>query len=514
MATERVPMRKIREILRLRWHQQLSVRGTAASVGVSVGGVFETVRRARTAELTWEAAEGLDDAELERRLYPPTPSSLVPRAKPDPEYLHVELRRPGVTLELLHFEYLREHSDGYRYTAFCDVYRRWRGRLKVWMRQTHLGGEKTFVDFSGRKPFYVDGATGECVEVELFVAVLGASNLTIAVAVPTQRVEDWIEAHNVAVAYFGGVTEIFVPDCLKSGVTRPCRYEPEIQRTYGEWARHHNTAIVPARPYKPRDKAKVEVAVQIVQRWVLARLRNETFFSLAALNRRLRELCDELNNERPMKKLGGKTRRDLFESLDRPHLKPLPEDRYELAVWGDVTVNADYHVEFEKHWYSAPYALAHLELELRATAKTVELLHNNRRVAAHARSYVPYKHTTDPSHMPESHRRHSAGVDGVLAWGASVGPMTHAMVQRLIDSNPVREQGWRSARGLRRVGEKHGAERTERACAWGLHFNARSYKPIARILELGRESLPLPHEQAAAQSAIEHENVRGADYYH
>lgn len=513
MATERLPMRKIREILRLRWQQGLSVRRTAASVGASLGAVSETTRRARAVGLEWAAAEQLGDVELEQRLYPPLATCAATRVKPDPEYLHVQLRRPGVTLELLHFEYLQEHPDGYRYTTFCDVYRQWRARVSTWMRQTHKGGEKTFVDFSGRKPFYVDATTGDRVEVELFVAVLGASNFTYAEGVATQRVEDWIEAHNGTVAYFGGVTEIFVPDCLKSGVTKPCRYEPKIQRTYAEWARHHDTAIVPARPYKPRDKAKVEVAVQIVQRWILARLRNETFFSLGTLNRRIRQLCDELN-DRPMKRLGGKTRRELFETLDRPHLKALPADRYELAVWNDVALNADYHVEFEKHWYSAPYTLVHIELEVRATAKTVEILHHGKRVAAHPRSYAPYKHTTDPSHMPEAHRRHSAGVDGVLAWGASVGPMAHAMVQRLIDANPVREQGWRSARGLQRTGEKHGPERTERACAWGLHLNARSYKPIARILELGRESMLLPHEQAAAEVAIEHENVRGADYFH
>jgi transposase len=513
MATERLPMRKIREILRLRWHQGLSARRTASSVGVSLGAVSEATRRARAAGIGWPQAEQLDEVELERRVYPPPAPAAVLRVKPDPDYIHVQLRRPGVTLELLHFEYLQENPDGYRYTAFCDVYRQWRARLKTWMRQTHKGGEKTFVDFSGRKPFYVDAATGECIEAELFVAALGASNLTYALAVPSQQVEDWIEAHNGTVAYFGGVTEIYVPDCLKSGVTRPCRYEPEIQRTYAEWARHHDTAIVPARPYKPRDKAKVEVAVQIVQRWILARLRNETFFSLSALNRRIRELCDELN-DRPMKRLGGKSRRELFEVLDRPHLKPLPDDRYEIAVWKDVTGNADYHIEFEKHWYSVPYVLVHVELEVRATAKTVEIIHRGNRVATHPRSYVPYKHTTDPSHMPEAHRRQSAGVEGVLAWGASVGPMTNAMVQRLIEANPVREQGWRSARGLQRVGEKHGPERTERACAWGLHFNARSYKPIARILELGRESMPLPHEQAAAQTAIEHENVRGPNYYH
>jgi transposase len=504
-------MRKIREILRLRWQQRRSVRETARSVGVSIGVVSETTSRAEALSVTWDDADKLEDAELERRLYPT--AAVLTRPQPDPIYVHTELRRPGVTLELLHLEYLQQHPDGYRYTQFCEVYRRWRKRLRIWMRQTHRGGEKTFVDFSGRKPFYVDPNTGECVAMELFVAALGASNFTFAIATQTQQVEDWIYAHSEAVEYFGGVTEVYVPDCLKSGVTRPCRYEPEIQRTYAEWAAHYGAAIVPARPYKPRDKAKVEVAVQIVQRWIIARLRNETFFSPEALNRRIRVLCDELN-ERPMKRLGNKSRRQLFESLDRPQLRSLPESRYQVAVWRDVSVNADYHIEFDKHWYSAPYVLAHQELEARATTKTVELFHRRARVALHARSYVPYKHTTDPSHMPEAHRRHSHGVDSVLSWGASIGPMTHAMVQRLIDANPVREQGWRSARGLQRVGQKYGPEKTERACAWGLYFNARSYKPVARILELGRESMPLPNEQPEPMPAIEHANVRGSEYFH
>ena len=513
MAMERLPMRKIREILRLRWQQGRSVREAARSVGASVGVVCDTTSRAKGAGLDWEAAEKLGDSELERLLYQSAAVAVVERPKPDPVYIHTELKRPGVTLELLHLEYLQQHPEGYRYTAFCDHYRKWQARHRVWMRQTHKGGEKTFVDFSGRKPSYVDPTTGERVEVELFVAVLGASNLIYAVAVASQRVDDWIEGHNGAVEYFGGVTEAFVPDCLKSGITRPCRYEPTIQRTYLDWARHHGTAVVPARPYKPRDKAKAEVGVQIAQRWILARLRKETFFSLEALNRRIRELCDELNL-RAMKRLGGKTRRELFESLDRPNLKPLPETRYVLTIWEDVTVNLDYHVEYDKHWYSAPYVLVHVELEARITATTVELYHRGNRVASHARSYVPYKHTTDDSHMPEAHRRHSAGVEGVLAWGASVGPMTEAMVRRLIEANPCREQGWRSARGLQRVGEKHGPERTERACAWGLHFNARSYKPVARLLDLGRETMPLPNEISAPAAVIVHQNVRGPQYFH
>ena len=512
MATERLEVRQIREILRLR-AQGRTVREVAASLGVSVGSVQKTAGRAAKAGLTWTEAEALDERTLEERLYgrPAKPGDDRPR--PDPVHIHRELKRVGVTLELLHLEYLEAHPTGLRYTAFCDVYRRWLARASVVMRQTHKAGEKCFVDYSGKKPSYVDAHTGEVVEVELFVAVLGASNYTYAEVTATQRVPDFIAAHVRAYEYFGGATEMTVPDQLKSGVTKACRYEPGIQRTYAEMARHYGTAIVPARPYKARDKAKVEVAVQIAQRWILARLRNQTFFSLAELNRRVAELREDLNR-RPMKKLGGATRRELFERYDQPVLRLLPSEAYEIAEWDEATVNFDYHVEHEKHWYSAPYQLARESVWVRATTTTIELYFRGERVASHARSRVAYRHTTDPAHMPEAHRRHSAGVDGVLAWGASVGPMTEAMVRRLIESNPVREQGWRSARGLQRIGEKHGAERTELACERALRLGARSYKIVANILKLGREREPLPGEEQKDAPAIQHENLRGPDYYH
>jgi len=513
MATERLEMRNIREVVRLRWREKLTVRQTALSVGVSVGVVQKMASRAEAAGLDWPAVEAMTDADLELRLYgrpvPPTKD----RPRPDPVYIHKELRRPGVTLEVLHLEYLEQHPTGLRYTAFCDVHRRWLATAGLVMRQTHRAGEKTFVDYSGKTPFYTDAATGEKIEVELFVAVLGASNYTYIEATQTQKVADFVGSHVRAYAYFGGVTEITVPDQLKSGVTRACRYEPEIQRTYSDMARHYGTAVVPARPYKPRDKAKVEVAVQIAQRWVLARLRNETFFSLAALNHRIAELREELN-ARPMRKLGGATRRELFERYDRPALRPLPAEPYELHEWGKHRVNLDYHVEVEKHWYSASHALVGEELWSCATPSTVELFHRDERVASHARSYVPFKHTTNPAHMPEAHRRHSAGVDGVRAWAAKVGPMASALVQRLLESNPVREMGWRSARGLQRVGEIHGAERTELACARALRLGARSYKPVERILSLGREAMPIPGEEPQECPSIDHDNVRGPSYYH
>jgi transposase len=512
MATERLEVRHIREILRLR-AQGRTVREVARSIGKSLGVVSKTAARAAKAGVTWEVAEGLDDAQLEQRLYgrPAKPGDDRPR--PDPVYLHNELRRVGVTLELLHLEYLEAHPTGLRYTAFCDVYRDWRAKAGVVMRQVHKAGEKCFVDYSGKKPCYVDVRTGELVDVELFVAVLGASNYTYAEVTETQRLVDFIGAHVRAYSYFGGVTEMTVPDNLKSAVTKSCRYEPGIQRSYGEMARHYGTAIVPARPYKPRDKAKVEVAVQVAQRWILARLRNQTFFSLAELNARVAELLEDLNSRR-MKKLGNVTRRELFERYDRPVLRPLPNEPYEIADWIERTVNVDYHVEYDKHWYSAPYLLSQQAVWVRATATTVEVLHGGERVACHRRSDLPYKHTTNPEHMPEAHRRHSIGVDGVIAWGASVGPMTEAMVRRLLDANPVREQGWRSARGLQRIGEKHGPERTELACERALRLGARSYKTVANILSLGRERMPLPGDEPNDAPAIDHENVRGPGYYH
>jgi transposase len=513
MATERLEMRKIREVLRLRWQEKLTVRQTAQSLGISVGVVQKMASRAEAAGFDWAGVAGISDAALEERLYGrPTPPT-KDRPRPDPVYLHKELRRPMVTLEVLHLEYLEQHPTGLRYTAFCEVYRRWLSTAGIVMRQTHRAGEKMFVDYSGKKPFYFDPSTGEKVEAELFVAVLGASNCTYVEATETQKVPDFVGAHVRAYAYFVGVTEITVPDQLKSGVMRACRYEPGIQRTYADMARHYGTAIVPARPYKARDKAKVEVAVQIAQRWILARLRNETFFSLGALNARIAELREELN-ARPMRKLGGATRRELFERYDRPALRPLPSEAYELREWDHVRVNLDYHVEVEKHWYSAPYVLVRQELWACATARTVELFHRDERVASHVRSYVPYKHTTNPAHMPEAHRHHSAGVDGVLAWAAKVGPMADAMVRRLLDSNPVREMGWRSARGLQRIGEKYGAERTELACARALRLGARSYKPVERILSLGREAMALPGEEPPENPTIEHGNVRGPSYYH
>lgn len=504
-------MSKAREILRLRWVLGRSVRETSRATGHSAGAVSAADSRARRVGLDWPAIEALTDDELERRLYGGPKHTRGPsRPTPDPSAMHQELRRVGVTLELLHIEYLREHPDGYRYTAFCEVYRRWLSRRGLTMRQHHKAGERAFVDYSGKKPCIIDPSTGELVDVELFVAVLGASNLTYAEATRTQTVVDFVCSHVRAFEYFGGAPKVTVPDQLRSAVRVPSRYEPTIARTYAELGRHYGTAIVPARPGKPRDKAKVEVAVQIAQRWIVARIRNETFFSLETLNLRIAELLEELN-ARPMRSLGNVSRRDLFERVEREALMALPEDRFVVSEWKRATVNGDYHVSLFEHFYSVPYTLVRAEVESRVTATTVEIFHRGERVATHARSHVRFRFTTLPAHMPEAHRRHFAGGDAVIAWGMTIGPMTEAMVRRILDANPIREHGWRSAKGLQRLAQKYPPARIEAACHHAMHFGARSYKPIEQLLKLGREQLPV---SSSANEPITHENVRGSKYFH
>lgn len=505
---ERLPMFKSREILRLRWEQGRSVRETARALGVSVGIVSGTTHRAKGGGLDWPKVCELSDEALSAIVYPTPPSSRASRPEPNPAEIHLELRRPGMTLELLHLEYLEEHPDGLKYTAFCERYRRWRKRRSPWMRQVHLAGEKAFVDFSGKRPRLTDPETGEVRAVELFVGVLGASNYTYAEAVESQRIEDWIGANRRMIEFFGGVPEQLVPDQLRAAVSRPSRDEPGIQRTYAEFARHYVTAIVPARPYRPKDKAKAEVAVQIVQRWILARLRDETFFTLKALNTRIAELLTELN-ERPMRHLGV-SRREMFERLDQPALRPLPATAFVFAQWKRARVNLDYHVEFRRHLYSVPHELLRETVELRATTSTVEVFHLGRRVASHRRNDTPHAFTTDRQHMPSNHRQWIESDPGeVLRWASAVGPATETFMRRLLDEgNPVPQQRWRSARGLKRIGEKFPVERVEAACEAALRFGGRSYKSVERILR--RDRAPAGK---GSRVPIEHDNVRGPDAF-
>jgi len=380
------------------------------------------------------------------------------------------------------------------------------------MRQVHRAGEKCFVDYAGQKPTIVDAATGELMAVELFVAVLGASNYTYAEATRSQQVPDWIASHQRAFQFFGGVPSAVVPDQLKSGVVVPCRYEPGLQRTYEEFAAHYGTAIVPARPARPRDKAKTEVGVQVCERWILARLRHETFFALAALNARIAELLAALN-ARPMR-LYRASRRELFERLDQPVLRPLPTESFVYGTWKLARVNIDYHVELEGHYYSVPYSLVHERVELRSTLSTVEIFHRGQRIAAHPRSTHRGHHTTIAAHMPKAHLRHLEWTPSrIAAWAERIGPQTAALAVAILADRPHPEQGFRSCLGLLRLSQRDGAARLEAACARALAAGARSYRHVDAILKHGLDRIAVPEPSPQLTLAPVHEHLRGRSYY-
>ncbi|MBV9357808.1 MAG: IS21 family transposase [Chloroflexi bacterium] len=507
-------MRRVREVLRLKHVCGQSGHSIAAAVGISRYSVAEYLRRAAVAGITWPVPPELDDAALERKLFTP-PFSIpaeAPRPQPDWARIHAELRRPGVTLLLLWQEHRAGQPEGYGYSRFCDLYAAWGGRLSPTMRQTHPAGERLFVDYAGQTVEVVDATTGEARTAQIFVAALGASNLTYAEARWTQGLADWIGCHVNAFASFGGVTRQVVCDNLKAGVTAACRYEPGLNRSYQEMAAHYGTAIVPARVRKPRDKAKVEVAVQLVQRWVLARLRHRRFFSLAELNAAIRELVDALNT-RPMRHLGS-SRRALFEAHERAALLALPAVPYAYAEWRRCRAGIDYHVEIHGHWYSVPFRLVREVIEARVTEHTVELFHRGTRVASHLRSPQRGRHTTVAEHMPSAHRRHADWTPARLRREAgAIGPSTAALVEHILNAKPHPEQGFRACLGILRLVRPWGGERVEAACQRGLDIGARSYGSIVSILRNNLDRAYRPHP-VPDEPPIQHGNIRGDRYYH
>jgi transposase len=504
-------MRKIREILRQKWVLGQSHREVAESLRVGLGTISQILERARRLGLDWPTVCELADDELERRVYGDVRSGSGRRPAPDCPWIHAELRKPKVTLLLLHVEYLEQHPTGYRYTQFCQIYRRWLSKRGLSMRQIHRAGEKMFVDYAGMKPHYVDPATGEMVEVELFVAVLGGSNYTYAEATRTQRVPDFIASHERALRYFGGVARAFVCDQLKSGVSVPCRYEPGLQRTYEEFAEHCGSSILPARPGAPKDKAKVEVGVQVAERWILARLRNETFFSLVALNARIAELLEELNSR--VMRLYGKSRRDLYDQMERAELRPLPDRPFIFGAWITAKVSIDYHVQAEWHFYSVPHELRGEQVEVRSGSAVVEIFLRGRRITSHTRSYKRGGHTTKPEHMPKAHQKHLEwSPSRLIAWGAKTGPRTAELVAAILSDRPHPEQGYRSCLGVLRLEKQYGSDRLEAACTRALAAGARSYRHVDAILKRGLDRMPAA-KGAGRATPLDHENIRGAEYY-
>lgn len=512
MPAKRLSMRKIREVLRLRYEMGLSAHQIAASCSTSRTAIAGYLKRAEAAGLRWPLPEGMDDARLESLLFPPPPLiGPAERSLPDWAEINTELRRKGVTLALLWEEYRAEHpKDGYRYSRFCDLYREWRGKCDLSMRQEHRAGEKTFVDYCGQTVPVIGGRAGEIREAQIFVAVLGASNYTYAEATWTQSLPDWIASHQRAFAFVGGVTEILVPDNTRCGVSRSCRYEPDLNPTYQDMASHYGTAVIPARVRRPQDKAKVEVGVQVVERWILAALRNRVFHGLDELNGAIAELLERLN-ARPFRKLPG-SRRSQFEALDRPALRPLPAVPYEYAEWKKATVGIDYHVEIERHYYSVPYQLAGRKLDVRMTPKVIEVFQKGVRVASHCRSYVPGRHTTVPEHMPPSHREYLSWTpERLLRWASKTGPSALRLAKAIMETKAHPQQGFRAILGILRLVKTYGDERVEAACARALALNTLSYRSVESIL---RNNLDRNRpEKTPEPEPIAHTNIRGSLYY-
>ena len=512
MPAQRLAMRQVHEVLRLKWEQGLSDRKIAHSLGISRPTVADYVRRAQAAGVSWPLPAPYDEEALERLLFPAVSARTpAPHLVPDWATVHRELKRKSVTLFLLWQEYKAATPNGLQYSWFCHTYRAWAQKLDLVMRQPHHAGEKLFVDYAGQGIPVVNGQSGEVHEVAIFVAVLGASNYTYAEATWTQGLPDWIGSHVRTFAALGGVPEIVVPDNLKAAVTRAHRYEPEINRTYAALAQHYGFAIIPARAAKPRDKAKVEVGVQVVERWLLARLRHHTFFSLAEVNTALTPLRLALN-ARPFKKLPG-SRQQLFETLDRPALRPLPGSLYEYAEWKHARVNIDYHVEVEGHYYSVPYMLVRQQLDVRLSAQVVELFHKGKRVASHRRSALKGRHTTVAAHMPTAHQRYAEWTpQRLIHWAAHSGPATAQVVETILASRPHPQQGFRSCLGIMRLGKSYGDERLEAACQRALALGACSYKSLESILKHGLDRRPLPPKPDATAGSA-HMNIRGPQYY-
>jgi transposase len=515
MPAERVSMRRVREILRLKHECGASVRAIAVAVGVARSTVQLCLARAAAAGLGWPLPPTLTDSGLEALLFAPVGGSRPGarhKAEPDWAAIHRELRRPGVTLLLLWEEYRAVYPEGYGYSRWCELYRSWETLLSPTMRQAHPAGERLFVDYAGHTVEVVDGETGELRTAQVFVAVLGASSYTYAEATWTQSLPDWVGSHERALAFLGGVPRQIVPDNLRAGVLRANWYEPGINPTYRDFAVHYGTAILPTRVRRPRDKAKVEAGVLVVERWILARLRHRRFLSLVELNAAVAALIADLN-DRPMRKLGV-SRRQLFEQLDRPALAPLPGEPFVYAEWRIRRVALDYHVDLDGHHYSVPHRLLREQVEARVTARIVEIFHRGERVAVHVRDSGRGRHTTLPEHMPRAHRRHAEWTIGRIGQeAAAIGAATAALVALVLESKPHPEQGFRACLGILRLARSYGRDRVEAACARGLEIGARSYGSVQSILQHGLDRQP-PRTPGQASEPLLHPNIRGSRYYH
>ncbi|WP_046007346.1 IS21 family transposase [Pseudoalteromonas rubra] len=523
MPKKRTTMSKIRDVFRLKFDAKLPNRDVAHCLKfdaklpnrdvahclkMGAATVSDLLGRFNTANLSWPLPDDLNDLQLEAALFPKRPLPAV-KALPDFALIHQELKRKGMTKLLLWQEYLDENLDtAYQYTQYCALYQRWLKKQKRSMRQFHLAGDKLFIDYCGPTVPIVNPDTGEVRQAQIFVATLGASNYTYVEASAGQDQQSWLEAHANAFEFFGGVPRLLVPDNLKSAVTKADRYEPVLNENYQKLARHYQTAVMPARPYKPKDKAKAENAVLIVERWLLMRIRKQVFHTLAELNATLRALLKELN-QRPFKAMAG-NRQGLFEQLDKPALTPLPQSRYEYTDHKQAKVNIDYHVLYNKHAYSVPHQYVGERVSLEAGQRVVRIYHHNQCIARHQRSHKEYGFSTLSEHMPEFHQKQQWSPGRLLSWGQSIGPGCREVVAHQLNSKPHPEQAYRSTLGLLNLSRQYGEARLEKACQSALLAGKPQRQFIENLLKHKREDVTLSASQPVD---LCHANVRGSHYY-
>lgn len=507
-------MRKIKEVLRLKYELGLGQRQIARSCSIGLGTVNEYLARADTAGIRWPLPDGWDEEQVEAALYGPEPVRSRQVERPSPDFVVLQEQRQknkSVTLQLLWEEYRAANPDGYQYSRFCYLYQRWRGAQDIVLRQEYKAGERLFVDWAGPTIPIYSRTSDEIRQAHLFVAVLGASSYTYAEATADEQMINWLTAHMNAFEFFGGLARLIIPDNTRTGVTRACRYDPDLNPTYQQMAMHYGIGVVPARPYKPRDKAKVESGVLVVERWIMAALRNHRFFAIEDLNQAIRELLVKLN-QRPFRKRQG-NRAGLFESLDKPALLPLPAERFDLSEWSKARVNIDYHVAFDDNYYSVPYHLVQEVIEIRSMPTTVEIFHKGKRVASHLRSRGNGNAITNSEHRPKSHQEHLAWPPSrILSWAGTIGPNTTRVVERIMEDKPHPEMGYRACLGVIRLAKKYSNERLEAAATRGLLTGAWRYRSIESILKtsLDLHSLEVPTELTPPPT---HDNIRGAEYF-
>lgn len=503
-------MRKISEIMRQKFELRHSYRDIASSLNISISTVSDYLSRAKAAGIAWPLPAGITEQELHNKFFLPADNKKGLRPLPNWDETHHELHKKGITLQLLWREYRTQHPDGIGYSNFCHYYSTYKKTINPIMRQRYKAGEKSFVDYSGMKLSWVN-SNGEIIPVDIFVGCLGVSQLIFIEATATQQLYDWISSHINMFEFFGGVTEITVPDNLRSGVTKAHRYDPDINANYQHFAEYYGTAIVPARAASPRDKAKAENAVGIIERQILAPLRNMTFMSLGEINAALKPRLLALNHQQFQKM---KTSRwQLFVEIDQPALKPLPPERYQYAEWKKAKINIDYHFVFEGHYYSVPYKYVGKQVNISATPKTVECFCSGERIAVHQYNPKKYGFTTLEEHMPIAHQEQAKfSVGRIKNWASKIGNNTALFIDHMIASRAFPQQAYRACLGVLRLGGKYGDLRLEKACEKALLVGANRYQQVENILKHNLEEVPVENNTLNIPLPV-HDNIRGPGFY-